>query len=76
MTVLPNIYDRTQLREFAAAPESAALTPGEMAQIAALAKDNFGVGPEQSRYKGTMTEPSSTDSGQAAAAALAEPTRA
>jgi len=69
MTVLPNIYDRAQLREFAAAPETPRLTADELAKIAELAKDNFGVGPEQARYKGTMTPPG-------AAPPLAEPTRA
>ena len=69
MTVLPNIYDRTQLREFAAAPETPRLTADELAKIAELAKDNFGVGPEQARYKGTMTPPDT-------ATPLAEPTRA
>jgi aryl-alcohol dehydrogenase-like predicted oxidoreductase len=69
MTVLPNIYDRAQLREFAAAPETPRLTAEELAKIAELAEDNFGVGPEQARYKGTMTPPD-------AAPPLAEPTRA
>ena len=68
MTVLPNIYDRAQLREFAAAPETPRLTAAELATIGELARDNFGVGSEQARYKGTMTQPD--------AASLAEPTRA
>jgi len=67
MTVLPNIYDRAQLREFAAAPDAAPLTVEELERIDALAADNFGIGPEQMRYKGTMTEPSSS---------VAEPSRA
>jgi aryl-alcohol dehydrogenase-like predicted oxidoreductase len=76
MTVLPNIYDRAQLREFAAAPETPRLSPDEMATIAELAEGNFGVGPEQARYKGTMSPPDpSTGSGQAPPP-LAEPTRA
>lgn len=57
MTVLPNIYDREQLREFAAAPDTPRLTEDEMARVAELAKTNFGVGPEESRYKGTMERP-------------------
>jgi aryl-alcohol dehydrogenase-like predicted oxidoreductase len=65
MTVLPNIYDRDQLREFAAAPDTPRLSADELARIAELSKDNFGVGPEAARYKGTMTDP-----------ALAEPSRA
>jgi aryl-alcohol dehydrogenase-like predicted oxidoreductase len=59
MTVLPNIYDRAQLHEFAAAPDAAPLTVEERERIDALAAGNFGIGPEQMRYKGTMTaEPS------------------
>ncbi len=55
MTVLPNIYDRAQLAEFAAAPDTAALTPDELARVAELAKSNFGVEPEEMKYKGTMS---------------------
>ncbi|HTW83000.1 MAG TPA: aldo/keto reductase [Candidatus Sulfotelmatobacter sp.] len=57
MTVLPNIYDSEQLREFAAAPDTPRLSAAELARIAELAKSNFGVGPEQNRYKGTMSPP-------------------
>jgi aryl-alcohol dehydrogenase-like predicted oxidoreductase len=52
---LPNIYEEAQLREFAEASESPALTKDELARIAELYKDNFGVGPETPNYKGTMT---------------------
>jgi aryl-alcohol dehydrogenase-like predicted oxidoreductase len=57
MSVLPNIYDSEQLREFAAASEAPPLTPDELARVAALARDNFGLPPEEGRYKGTMTPP-------------------
>ncbi|HEY0614408.1 MAG TPA: aldo/keto reductase [Candidatus Elarobacter sp.] len=57
MTVLPNIYDSEQLREFAAAPDTPRLTSEELAKIAELRKSNFGAGPEQNRYKGTMDPP-------------------
>jgi aryl-alcohol dehydrogenase-like predicted oxidoreductase len=57
MTVLPNIYDAEQLREFAAAPETPPLSPAELARIEELRTTNFGVGPEQNRYKGTMEAP-------------------
>jgi aryl-alcohol dehydrogenase-like predicted oxidoreductase len=57
MTVLPNIYDAEQLREFAAAPDTPRLTAEELARIADLRKTNFGVGPEPMRYKGTMDAP-------------------
>jgi aryl-alcohol dehydrogenase-like predicted oxidoreductase len=57
MTVLPNIYDAEQMREFAAAPDTPRLTAAELAKIAELRATNFGVGPEQMRYKGTMDAP-------------------
>jgi aryl-alcohol dehydrogenase-like predicted oxidoreductase len=57
MTVLPNIYDAAQLREFAAAPDTPPLSADELARIAELRTTNFGVGPEQGRYKGTMSPP-------------------
>lgn len=56
MSVLPNIYDREQLHEFATAPDTDRLTADELARVAELAKTNFGIGEEISRYKGTMTE--------------------
>jgi aryl-alcohol dehydrogenase-like predicted oxidoreductase len=55
MTVLPNIYDREQLREFAAAPDTPPLTQDELDRVAALAATNFGVEEEPMRYKGTMS---------------------
>ena len=56
MTVLPNIYDREQLREFGTTCETPALTSDEITRIAELATTNFGIGPETNRYKGTMTQ--------------------
>ena len=55
MTVLPNIYDMEQLREFAAAPDTPALTRDELGRIAELEKTNFGVEEGPMKYKGTMT---------------------
>ncbi len=55
MTVLPNIYEREQLREFATAPDTAPLTAGEMARIAELATTNFGIAEPAMKYKGTMS---------------------
>jgi aryl-alcohol dehydrogenase-like predicted oxidoreductase len=52
---LPNIYDAEQLEEFAKAPETPRLTPEELAKVAELARENFGVADETPRYKGTMT---------------------
>jgi aryl-alcohol dehydrogenase-like predicted oxidoreductase len=57
MNVLPNIYDREQLHEFATAPDTPKLTPDELSRIAALAATNFGVEEEPMKYKGTMTPP-------------------
>jgi aryl-alcohol dehydrogenase-like predicted oxidoreductase len=61
VSVLPNIYDREQLREFAAAPDTARLTQDELSRVAELAKTNFGIGPEENRYKGTMEQPVDLD---------------
>ena len=55
---LPNIYDEAQLREFATAPDSPALTADELACVAELAKTNFGIEGETPSYKGTMTRES------------------
>ena len=55
MTVLPNIYDAQQLREFAAAPQTPALDDDELARIDALHANNFGIGEEPSAFTGTMT---------------------
>lgn len=55
MTVLPNIYDREQLREFAAAPETPALTEDELERISELYARNFGVEEEPMAFKGTMS---------------------
>ncbi|HMD02656.1 MAG TPA: aldo/keto reductase [Candidatus Baltobacteraceae bacterium] len=55
MTVLPNIYNREQLREFASAPDTPDLTPAELERIADLAKTNFGVEEPPMKYKGTMS---------------------
>jgi len=52
---LPNIYEEAQLKEFAAAPETPALSKDELARIDELAKSNFGIEGEVHNYKGTMT---------------------
>ena len=54
MTVLPNIYNRDQLREFAAAPETPVLTADELHRIARLYADNFGIEEPPMNFKGTM----------------------
>ena len=52
---MPNIYDREQLREFAAAPDTPRLRDDELARVAELAKTNFGVEEPPMKYKGTMS---------------------
>lgn len=59
MTVLPNIYDREQLVEFANAPDAPALTKDEMGRIAALYAANFGIDEPPMTFKGTMTREAS-----------------
>ena len=46
MTTLPNIYSLEQLEEFAAAPDLPDLSDEDLARIAALHAENFGVVPE------------------------------
>jgi aryl-alcohol dehydrogenase-like predicted oxidoreductase len=44
-TVLPNIYDSEQLREFAAAPDTPELTQGELDRVAELYASDFAAEP-------------------------------
>ncbi|MGI9088976.1 MAG: aldo/keto reductase [Chthoniobacterales bacterium] len=59
-STLPNIYEEAQLIEFAKAPETPRLTSEEMARIAELYGENFGVEREEPKYKGTMELPAET----------------
>jgi aryl-alcohol dehydrogenase-like predicted oxidoreductase len=54
VTVLPNIYDMEQLKEFAEASGMPDLSSAQMEQVAALSERNFGVEEEPMSYKGTM----------------------
>jgi aryl-alcohol dehydrogenase-like predicted oxidoreductase len=54
VSTLPNIYDVEQLGEFAGAIERPDLTEEELAHVAQLAAENFGVAEEPMVYKGTM----------------------
>ncbi len=56
-STLPNIYEEAQLIEFAKAPDCPLLTSEEMARIAELYADNFGVEGEEPKFKGTMELP-------------------
>ena len=55
MSVLPNIYNREQLHEFAAASDAPALNADELARISELVTANFGLPPSPSNFKGTMS---------------------
>jgi aryl-alcohol dehydrogenase-like predicted oxidoreductase len=59
-STLPNIYNEEQLVEFAKAPESPHLTADEMAKIGNLYSENFGLDPEEPKFKGTMELPKET----------------
>lgn len=59
-TVLPNIYNLEQLEEFAAAPDQVPLTSEELQRMAELHATNFGLEPEEGRFKGTMDWPLET----------------
>jgi aryl-alcohol dehydrogenase-like predicted oxidoreductase len=55
MTVLPNIYDREQLVEFAKAPDAPVLEPAELARIESLYRSHFGIEEPPMAFKGTMS---------------------
>jgi aryl-alcohol dehydrogenase-like predicted oxidoreductase len=59
-STLPNIYNEEQLVEFAKAPECPPLTGDDMAGIGDLYADNFGLEPEEPKFKGTMELPKET----------------
>jgi len=56
-STLPNIYNAEQLVEFATAPKTPALTSDELARIDNLYAANFGLEPEEVKFKGTMELP-------------------
>src|SRR5438094_34968 len=53
-STLPNIYNEDQLIEFAKAPECPPLTADELVKIDNLYSENFGLEPEEPKFKGTM----------------------
>src|SRR6266487_1109686 len=59
-STLPNIYDEEQLVEFAKAPDTAPLTPEDLAKIEELYSDHFGIEEEPPKFKGTMELPQET----------------
>jgi aryl-alcohol dehydrogenase-like predicted oxidoreductase len=52
MSTLPNIYDREQLAEFAAAPDKEDLTAEDLARVAELYAGNFGLDEPPMNFKG------------------------
>jgi aryl-alcohol dehydrogenase-like predicted oxidoreductase len=56
-STLPNIYEEAQLIEFANTPECPPLTNDDMAKVEDLYVDNFGLSPEEPKFKGTMELP-------------------
>ena len=54
MTVLPNIYNREQLVEFAKAPDAEPLSRSELDRVAQLYAENFGIEEPPMAFKGTM----------------------
>ena len=57
LSILPNIYNEEQIREFAATPECPPLTDGEMLEIQELVSSHFGMEPEEHKFKGEMELP-------------------
>ena len=57
LSVLPNIYDAEQIREFAATSECTPLDDSELARISELVNGHFGLEPEEHKYKGDMELP-------------------
>jgi aryl-alcohol dehydrogenase-like predicted oxidoreductase len=55
--VLPNIYDEEQIAEFSSAPDQVPLSDEEVSRIQALVDANFGLEPEEAKFKGTMVLP-------------------
>ena len=57
-SVLPNIYDSAQLREFVEASDKPRLSSGGSgARLPSLVAVNFGLEPEEPKFKGTMDPP-------------------
>ncbi|HEX9997729.1 MAG TPA: aldo/keto reductase [Abditibacterium sp.] len=55
-SVLPNIYNEEQLREFAAAPDLPELSEEDLKKLAELTEINFGVPEEKMKVKGEPRE--------------------
>ena len=63
-SVLPNIYDESQLSEFAATSESTPISDEEMEKVSALYNCNFGIeNDDPPKFKGTMSPSLTTNAG-------------
>jgi aryl-alcohol dehydrogenase-like predicted oxidoreductase len=56
-SVLPNIYDSSQLRAFVEASDKPRLSSEEIERVASLVSVNFGLEPDEPKFKGTMKVP-------------------
>jgi aryl-alcohol dehydrogenase-like predicted oxidoreductase len=56
-SVLPNIYDAIQLREFVDASDKPRFSGEELEHLTRLVSVNFGIEPEEPKFKGTMELP-------------------
>ena len=56
-TVLPNIYNEEQLREFAATSSTPGLLDEEMKRVDDLVQSGFGLEREEGKFKGSMELP-------------------
>jgi len=54
LSVLPNIYNEEQVREFAATTDCPPLTDDDMKRVAELVANHFGLEPEEHKFKGEM----------------------
>jgi len=59
-STLPNIYNEEQLVEFAGASDCPPLTHEDLSRIDNLFSENFGLEPEEPKFKGTMELPKET----------------
>jgi aryl-alcohol dehydrogenase-like predicted oxidoreductase len=59
-STLPNIYNEEQLVEFAKAPDCPQLAADDMAKVAQLYAENFGIEEAPPKFKGTMERPKET----------------
>ncbi len=56
-SLLPNIYDAIQLREFVDASDKPRFSGEELERLTRLVSVNFGIEPEEPKFKGTMELP-------------------